>query len=89
MADQGSQLNSVIEKCVNDIWQEYDKDGNGYLDKEETKAFVKNTLSEMNDNASIEDQDFEDTFKEFDKDGSGTIEKDEMAAFIKKVAGIE
>ena len=85
----GQQLNAVIEKCVNDIWEEYDKDGNGCLDKQETKAFVKNTLSEMNDNASIEEQDFDDTFKEFDKDGSGTIEKDEMAAFIKKVAGIE
>ena len=89
MANQTDQLNSVIEKCVNDIWAEYDKDGNGFLDKDETKAFVKNTLSEMNDSASIEDQDFEDTFKEFDKDNSGTIEKDEMAAFIKKVAGIE
>ena len=86
---ESQQLNQVIDKCVNDIWVEYDKDGNGFLDKEETKAFVRNTLAEMNDQQDIEDKDFEETFKEFDKDGSGTIEKDEMASFIKKVAGIE
>ena len=87
MAD--SNINDVIKKCVDDIWAEYDKDGNGCLDKEETKAFVKNTLAEMQDKQDIEDKDFEETFKEFDKDGSGTIEKDEMASFIKKVAGLD
>ena len=84
-----STLDAVIAKCVNEIWAEYDKDGNGYLDKDETKAFVQNPLAEMNDNSSVEQGDFEETFKEFDKDGSGTIEKDEMAAFIKKVAGLD
>ena len=83
-----TDLDQVILKCVADIWAEYDTDGNGFLDKEETKAFVQNTLNEMSDNGSIEQGDFEETFKEFDKDGSGTIEKDEMAAFIKKVAGL-
>ena len=34
------QIDAVISKCVDDIWNEYDKDGNGHLDKEETKAFV-------------------------------------------------
>ena len=89
MSDSTDQLNAVIAKCVNDIWDEYDKDKNGYLDKEETKAFVANTLAEMKDNNTIEDNDFEETFKEFDRDGNGTIEKEEMAAFIKKVAGID
>ena len=40
-------IDSVIAKCVDDIWNEYDKDGNGTLDKEETKAFVKKTLVDM------------------------------------------
>ena len=33
-------IDAVINKCVDDIWAEYDKDGNGNLDKAETKQFV-------------------------------------------------
>ena len=43
------------------------------------------TLKEMsgNDDASINDGDFDQVFAEFDKNGDGTVSKDEMAAFIK------
>ena len=78
----------VITKVVNELWPDYDKDGSGQLDREETKKFVQNTLSEMNDSGEFSEADFDACFKEFDKDGSGTIEKDEMAIFIKKVAGL-
>ena len=83
-----ADIDAVIKKCVEDIWQEYDKDNSGSLDKEETKKFVQNTLSEMNDSGEFSESDFDACFKEFDKDNSGTIEKDEMAIFIKKVAGL-
>jgi len=69
-----ADIDAVIRKCVDDIWQEYDKDNSGSLDKEETKKFVQNTLSEMNDSGEFSEDDFEACFKEFDKDGSGTIE---------------
>ncbi len=77
-----ADIDAVIRKCVDDIWAEYDKDNSGCLDKEETKAFVKNTLSEMSDDSEFSEADFEACFAEFDKDGSGTIEKDEMALYI-------
>ena len=83
-----ADIDAVIRKCVDDIWAEYDKDGSGQLDRDETKKFVQNTLSEMNDSGEFSEADFDACFKEFDKDGSGTIEKDEMAIFIKKVAGL-
>ena len=83
-----ADIDAVIRKCVDDIWAEYDKDNSGALDKDETKRFVKNTLSEMGDGGEFSETDFEACFKEFDKDGSGTIEKEEMAIFIKKVAGL-
>ena len=76
---------------MEDIWKEYDKDGNGHLDKEETKAFVLKTLCEMKGGERESDfstEDFDACFAEFDKDKSGTIEKEEMATFIKKVAGL-
>ena len=86
-----SNIEEVIKKCVDDIWNEYDKDGSGALDKEETKLFVKKTLCDMSgvDGDDFSNEDFEACFKEFDKDGNGTIEKDEMAVFIKKVAGLD
>ena len=83
-----SGIDAVIKKCVDDIWAIYDKDGSGALDKEETKRFVQNTLSEMNDSGEFSEADFDACFKEFDKDGSGTIEKDEMVIFINYVAGL-
>ena len=83
-----TDIESVINKCVEDIWKEYDKDNSGALDKEETKKFVKNTLSKMSVSGAFPVEDFHACFSEFDKDGSGTIEKDEMAIFIQKVAGL-
>ena len=31
----------MVEKFVDDIWKTYDTDNNGYLDKDETRTFVK------------------------------------------------
>ena len=42
-----SEIDQVISKCVDEIWTKYDDDGNGYLDKDETKRFVKDTLRDM------------------------------------------
>ena len=42
-------INAVIAKCVDDIWTDFDQDGNGCLDREETKEFVIATLNEMSD----------------------------------------
>ena len=84
-----ASIEAVIAKCVEDIWNEYDKDGNGHLDKEEAKSFVKKTLVEAaGGEGDFTDEDFDACFAEFDKDKSGTIEKEEMAVFIKKVAGL-
>mmetsp|Transcript_28379 Transcript_28379/g.27326 ORF Transcript_28379/g.27326 Transcript_28379/m.27326 type:complete len:89 (+) Transcript_28379:26-292(+) len=83
------KIDDIIDKCIEDIWKKYDKDGNGHLDKEETKLFVKQTLFEMEVNDDFSEEDFQGTFKEFDKDGNGTISRDEMRVFIKKVAGFD
>ena len=83
-----ASVEAVIEKCVSEIWAQYDKDNNGHLDKKESRAFIEQTLRDMGDNSSFTEEDFETTFKEFDKNGDGTIDRKEMASFIKKVAGL-
>jgi len=83
-----SDIDNVINKCVNDIWKEYGKKGSDSLSKDQTRKFVMETLSDMRDNEAFTEADFEACFKEFDLDGSGTIEKKEMVIFIKKVSGL-
>ena len=84
-----SDLNAIINKNVDDIWDQYDKDGNGYLDKNEAKLLVLDSLKLMGENTQIDQKEFDEVFKMFDKDGNGTIDKGEMASFIRKVAGLE
>ena len=88
-SSNNQEIEAVIKKCVEEIWVKYDDDNNGFLDKNEAKQFVKDTLMDMSDEGAFNDTDFDECFKEFDKDGSGTIEKDEMVEFIKKVANLE
>ena len=38
---QRVSVHQIIRNCVDDIWDDFDDDGNGYLDKQETLAFVK------------------------------------------------
>ena len=84
-----TDIDDVINKCVDIIWAEFDKDKNGALDKDETKNFVKTTLAEVNNSGEFSDENFEACFKEFDDDGSGTIDKEEMFLYIKNVAGLD
>ena len=88
MSGQDAQLELIIEKCIDDIWKHYDNDNSGFLDKRETKEFVRNTLQEMGEQGEFSDEDFEACFKEFDKDGNEEISKEEMKIFIKKVASL-
>merc|ERR1712130_279826 len=67
-----------IAKAVDDIWADYDKDKNGYLDRKETKKFVQDVC------ASLDEEFFDDLFEQLDKNNSGTIEKAEMASFVTK-----
>ena len=82
----------LIDKTVDAVWSQYDKDGNGFLDKEECKAFIKDSLHELGQDANgvdVLDEAYEAAFKEYDADGTGSISKGEMAAYLKKLCGFE
>ena len=73
----------AIEGVIDQIWETYDVDKSGALDKEETKKFVQDTLGNLGSGDEFSDDAFEEVFKTFDKDGSGTVEKGEIVTFIK------
>ena len=76
----------AIQAVIDQIWDTYDKDKSGALDKDETKAFVKDTLGNLGGgDDGFSDEAFDEVFKTFDKDGSGTVEKAEMVVFIKQL----
>ena len=81
--------NNLIQQCIDEIWQEYDKDKNGYLDKEECKKFILSTVDEMKGTPMPQGElDFDNCFDEIDTDDSGNISKAEMINLFKKVAQI-
>lgn len=82
-------MDSAIVQVVENVWNKYDADGSGQLDRAEATAFVMDSLTQMNtdkqEQYEFREGDFEVFFRELDKDNSGTIEKEEMFVFIQRV----
>ena len=78
------KINDIIEM----IWPQFDTNGDGVLDKGETKVLVTQLLEYINMPTDFTDKEFEECFSEIDLDGNGVIEKNEMNGFLKKFAGI-
>ena len=87
MAETPTDYEEALMKTVDEIWQQYDKDGNGVLDRSEMRSFVEATITASGINKTVTDAEFEQIFNQFDLDSSSTIEKDEMAVFVKRMAG--
>lgn len=60
------------------MWDTYDADRSGALDRAETKNFVKYALLGAGADDPFDDAAFEHVFARFDADGSGTVDKEEM-----------
>ena len=82
-------VNSILGKCVDEIWEMFDDDGNGTFDVDETTDFIKHTLTEMGESPEYSEIDFLQCFPSFTEHGKGYMTKLEMMIFIKKVAGLE
>ena len=75
-----------MAETVNKVWELYDVDGNGFLDKQETFKFVLDNIQQMGMEPSVLTEEvFEATFSEYDYDQTGKISRNEMAAYLRKV----
>ena len=86
--DTTAQFKEIIDKYVQQIWTDFDDDGNDSLDKDETKEFVKKMLAEVGEDTDFSDEEFNKCFDEFDTDGNGSVDKQEMKDFIMKICGL-
>ena len=59
---------------VDEIWNTYDVDNSGELDKKEILTFVQEVMPEFTEDFKISEEVFEKIFKSIDLDGNGTIE---------------
>ena len=85
--EEEEEINAALNECLNDIWDNYDADGNGTLEFNEAKKFLKDVMKE----SGIEElstKELKNAFDDFDEDGSGAISKDEMLILIRMLTGI-
>lgn len=75
----------AIDQIIEELWDMYDDDGNGELDLNETRQFLKDALGAMNHSSCFNEKAFLNMFRMFDTDGNGMIDKYEMRQFIKKI----
>lgn len=80
----------AFEKVIENIWDQYDLDKNGYLDYDETLNFTKDFMAQLGEgNKGISVKNFDKIFKLIDKDGSGQIDKEEMVLFVAQLKAIQ
>ena len=75
--DPSTPEGKTIMETVNSMWEQYDVDKSGVLDKSEAKKFMEATLDK-----SVTDEEFNELFANLDTDNSGVVKKDEMCAYI-------
>ena len=87
VSQEEDAIDEAMTTYIQNIWEMYDADGNGVLDKDESKQFVQEMMSDLvsADHEEIDDASFEQIFAMLDTDGSGTIDKQEMFNYLKTV----
>lgn len=78
---------SVIKAHVDKIWDKYDKDKGGFLDKKEVEDLISEMMKESNKDADFSYDEFDILFADFDKNSDRKISKDEMSIFLLEMCG--
>ena len=81
-------FDQTISNAAEEIWQRFDRDNNGFLDKIESEKMFRQIMIELGETEDFTDGDFKTAFREFDKDRNGRISRDEMQLFIIKMADL-
>ena len=71
----------ALDTYVNEIWDKFDTDCSGKLDRRETLRFINDFLA-SNGKYPATSSIFNKYFDDIDVNGDGTISKSEMASFI-------
>ena len=78
----------VLLEEVQKIWDAYDKDGNGVLDRKEMRVFIREMLDGVVEPEFVTDANINRVFDQFDANGDGEIQQEEMLEFMKFFTGL-
>jgi hypothetical protein len=78
-----------INQWVEDIWETYDLNDDGNLDKREIKKFIDQTLAKINVHYPYDEFDLDDFFRDVDLTHSGMISRPELRNFFRKLGAKE
>ena len=82
-----NEIHRMITAEVDRMWDEYDTDHNGYLQRNEATVFISKMVEDMG--CDYKQEEFDKCFDEMDQDQNGIIEKKEMTKFITALIGLE
>jgi len=77
----------VLPDIIDQIWETYDVDNSGVLDKEQAKKFCLDMVGNLESGEAVIDEAFDEFFHTLNIDNSGSVTKDEMAIFIRQLLG--
>jgi len=73
----------AVKNMLDDIWETYDLEKNGSLNKEETKKLCQDTFGVTESGEEITDELFDEMFLSIDKNKNGKVEREELFTYMK------
>ena len=85
------ETEKIILDFTDQMWNTYDTDQSGHLNKEQCINFLNEIFREAAgdiNGVQLENEDLDILFEDLDIDGSGSISKDEFRKLIKDATGL-
>ena len=74
-----------LRKTIEEIWNKFDTDKNGFLDTEEAHKFFTQCLISFKGKTQYKPRSFQSWMAVLDKDNSGTLCREEVLPFLTKL----
>ena len=79
-----TKVEGGLDKLVASIFEEFDKDKNGVLDRKEMRSFFGKIFTEWKLIIPMTDEFLDDIFRDIDKDHNNKISSDELKFYLTK-----
>ena len=83
MSAEETALHGVIDM----MWEIYDQDKKGVLNKDQTKKFVMDTIGELGVGDEFSEVNFDTVYATISKGPNETVNKQDMTLWFKRVLG--
>ena len=78
-----SEIENMMARCVDEIWEKHDTDGNGVKSNEEIKHILRKLVSDMSEGGEINEAEFEQSYRKIKRNSHGAIDKINMVQWLK------